>query len=112
MGTCNDGSILVLHSTAAPSRTNQPGGGVELSAIGESKKCEAYKLADKYMKKYYPEWYARYPVALKKFDDYVENDDKSLGKFSWNLSGENNGLIDPDNYRNKTPEQILSDLFS
>ena len=51
---------------------------------------------------YYSEWYKRYPVALKNFNNYVENDD-SLGEFSWNLTDENNGLTDPDNYSNKKP---------
>ena len=35
----------------------------------------------------------------------------NAGKFTWNLTGENGGLNDPDDYRNKTPEEILKDLF-
>ena len=111
VGTCEDGSILVLHSTAAPSRTGQPGGGPELSAIGADENCEAYKLADKYMSEYYPEWYARYPAALKDYDEYTSLEKETSGKFSWNITGEDGGLNDPDGYRNMTPEEILEDLF-
>lgn len=111
LGTCEDGSILILHSTPAPSRTGQPGGGPEFSAIGEDESCDAYVLADSYMSRYFPEWYARYPVALKDYEQYTEIEGANAGKFSWNLTGENGGLSDPDGYRNKTPEEIMRDLF-
>ena len=52
LGTCGDGSVVILHSTPADSRTGQPGGGVELSAIGLSEECEAYQLADRYASHY------------------------------------------------------------
>ena len=111
LGTCEDGSILILHSTPAPSRTGQPGGGPELSAIGEDESCDAYVLADSYMSRYFPEWYARYPVVLKDYAQYTEVEGANAGKFSWNLTGENGGLSDPDGYRNETPEEIMRDLF-
>ena len=111
LGTCADGSILILHSTPAPSRTGQPGGGVELSAIGDSEECNAYKLADKYMSEYYPEWYARYPIILKDYDKLTKTTDENAGKFSWVVTGENGGLTDPEGYRNMTPEEVLEDLF-
>ena len=111
LGTCKDGSILILHSTPAPSRTGQPGGGVELSAIGDSEECDAYKLADKYMSQYYPEWYARYPIILKDYDKLTKTTDENAGKFSWYVTGENGGLTDPEGYRNMTPEEVLEDLF-
>ena len=111
MGTCDDGSILILHSTPALSRAGQPGGGPELSAIGEDENCDAYILADQYMSEYYPEWYERYPVALKDFEQYTAMESEYAGKFTWNVSGENGGLNDPDDYKNKTPEEILKDLF-
>lgn len=111
VGTCEDGSILILHSTPALSRTGQPGGGPELSAIGADESCEAYRLADSYMSKYFPEWYERYPVALKDYEQYTTIDGEYTGKFSWNLTGENGGISDPDGYQNMTPEEILEDLF-
>ena len=111
VGTCDDGSLLILHSTAADSRTGQPGGGPELSAIGEDENCEAYQLADQYMSEYFPEWYERYPVALKDYEQYTSVENENAGKFSWNLTGENGGLNDPDHYSDMTSEEILEDLF-
>lgn len=111
LGTCEDGSIVILHSTAADSRTGQPGGGPELSAIGESKDCDAYRLADKYMSKYFPDWYARYPIALKNYEEYTYVEGEYVGKFSWNLTGADSVLSDPDNLRSKRPEEILEILF-
>lgn len=111
LGTCEDGSILILHSTAAHSRTGQPGGGPELSAIGESKGCDAYRLADEYMSEYFPDWYARYPIALKKYEEYTHVEGEYVGKFSWNLTGADAVLSDPDNLRSKRPEEILEILF-
>ena len=111
VGTCDDGSLLILHSTAADSRTGQPGGGPELSAVGEDENCEAYQLADRYMSEYFPDWYERYPVALKEYEQYTSVENENAGKFSWNLTGENGGLNDPDHYSNMTPEEILEDLF-
>ena len=112
VGTCKDGSILILHSTAADSRTGQPGGGPELSAIGEDENCDAYRLADSYMSKYFPEWYTRYPIALKEYEKYTAIDGEYTSKFTWSLTGENGGLTDPDHYRSMTPEGILEDIFS
>ena len=111
LGTCEDGSIVILHSTAADSRTGQPGGGPELSAIGESKDCDAYRLADKYMSKYFSDWYARYPIALKNYEEYTHVEGEYVGKFSWNLTGADSVLSDPDNLRSKRPEEILEILF-
>lgn len=111
VGTCQDGSILILHSSPTDSRTGQPGGGPQLSAIGEDETCEAYQLADRYMSEYFPEWYERYPIALKDYEMYTAVEGEYAGKFSWNLTGQNGGLEDPDNYRNMTPEEILEDLF-
>lgn len=111
LGTCHDGSLLIMHSTPQKSRHGQPGGGPELSAIGMDMNCEAYRLADTYMSRYFPEWYARYPVALKEYNEYIAISSEYTGKFSWSLTGENGGLNDPDDYKNMTAEEILKDLF-
>ena len=49
LGTCDDGSVVIVHSTPSKSRSLQPGGGVQISAVGTSEDCEAYQLADAYM---------------------------------------------------------------
>ena len=107
LGTCKDGSIVFMHST--PNTTN--GAGVQISAIGPNKNCEAYKLANQYMNKYFPQWSERYgdQVLCLTFDSYTKVYGDYAGKFSWNLK---NGVIsDPDGYAKMTPAQILADLF-
>ena len=112
LGTCEDGSILILHSTPSMSRTGQPGGGPQLSAIGKDESCEAYRLADHYMSEYFPDWYARYPVIRKDYPSYTTCSGEYAGKFSWSLSGKNGGISDPDNYRYMTPKELLEDIFA
>lgn len=114
-GTCSDGSILIAHSTPNLSRSGQPGGGVQLSAVAQSEKdtdCEAYRLADAYMSKFCPEWYERYPVAAREYGKFTAFTKEQGGKFSWNLTGENGGLTDPDGVADMTPEEVLRLLCS
>ena len=108
LGTCNDGSTLIVHSTPSRSRTNQPGGGVQISAIGDSEDCEAYKLADRYMSEYYPEWYERYPIYLCDPNVYFTFTGENAGKFTWS----NDIMPDSENVRDMTPDEVLELLFS
>ena len=116
IGTCSDGSIVFSHSTPSDSKTGNPGGGVQLSALNPSTPgstdCDAYRLATKYMQKYYPEWSERYDAVLKDYDSYTEvtKDDSCWGgKFSWALDG--TGLTDPNGYADMSAAEILADLF-
>ena len=110
LGTCDDGSILIVHSTNGNSRTGQPGCGVTLGAVGESKDCQAYILADKYMSTYFPEWYERYEVPLSSPDRYFQMDGEKTGRFTWNTkSGAT--LTDEEGIRQKSPEDILKICF-
>lgn len=106
VGTCDDGSIVFLHST--PNTTD--GAGAQISAIGPDKNCEAYQLANRYMNKYYPAWSERYgdQVLCLTFDGYTRVYGDTAGKFSWDLNGV---ITDPDGYADMTPAQILTDLF-
>ena len=107
LGTCADGSTLIVHSTPSRSRQNQPGGGVQISAIGTSNECEAYKLADEYMSKYYPEWYSRYPIYLCDPQVYLTFTGENAGKFTWSTDV----LEDSENVRNMTPKEVLETIF-
>ncbi len=110
LGTCDDGSILIVHSTNGNSRTGQPGCGVTLGAVGESKTCQAYILADKYMSTYFPEWYDRYEVPLSRPDRYFQMDGEKTGRFTWNTkSGVT--LTDEEGIRQKSPEDVLKICF-
>ncbi|MBQ7505870.1 MAG: hypothetical protein IJT05_00950 [Lachnospiraceae bacterium] len=109
LGTCSDGSVLILHSSPSKSRAGSPGGGVQLSAIGWSESCEAFALADRIMSSWYPQWYERYPVLLANPDTYFSFSGDSAGLFSWNIGGA--GLSDPDGLLSKTPAEVLDVVF-
>ena len=116
IGTCSDGSIVFSHSTPSNSKDGQGGGGVQLSALNPSNPgstdCEAYRLATKYMQKYYHEWSERYDAVLKDYNSYTEvtkDDSYWGGKFSWALDG--TGLTDPNGYADMSAAEILADLF-
>ena len=111
LGTCEDGSVVIMHSTPSVSRSGQPGGGVQISAIGYSEECEAYALADLYMSKYYPGWYERYPIYLCEPDKYFAFEGENAGRFSWNTENSDDGLKDPDGITEKTPKEVLKLLF-
>lgn len=80
IGQCGDGSVVIVHSTVTESRTGSRGGGVQLSAVGFTKDCQAYAIADRYMTKYYPEWHARYETELKSPEIYFP---EGAVRFSW-----------------------------
>ena len=109
VGTCDDGSILALMCVPSDSYDGQPGGGVQLAAIGESENTEAYRLAASYMTGYYPEWSSRYPPLLVSSRAYLQIEGNVAGLFSWNMS--DGVLSDPDGYREMSPAEILEDLF-
>lgn len=100
LGTCSDGSILILHSTPSTSRTGSKGGGVQISAIG-SAGSEAAQLAEKYMSACWPEWYARYPIRICEPGSYLS----CVGHFTWSDS------LDPDGCRQMAPAELLRNLF-
>ena len=112
LGTCDDGSVVIAHSTPSDSRTGQPGGGVQISAIGDTEDCEAYILADRYMSEYYPKWYERYPVKLADPETYFTFEGENAGRFIWDTNESANGLKDPENIREKAPEDVLELLFA
>ena len=108
LGKCEDGSLVILHSTPSDSINGQGGGGVQINGVGDSENCQAVKLAEEYMSKYYPQWWDRYHEVYKNFDDYTKYEGENAGKFSWDLK---NTLADPDGYANKKADEILADLF-
>lgn len=108
LGKCDDGSLVILHSTPSDSINGQGGGGVQINGVGDSENCQAVKLAEKYMSQYYPQWWERYHKVYKSFDSYTKYSGKDAGKFSWDLK---NTLADPDGYANKKADEILADLF-
>ncbi len=110
IGKCSDGSIVIAHSTPSLSREGQGGGGVQLSAIGKDKGCEAYLLADHYMKSYFPKWYERYAPLLCSPDKYTDFSSENTTRFSFDLSI-GGALRDPEGVSDMDAAQILSLLF-
>lgn len=108
LGKCEDGSLVILHSTPSDSINGQGGGGVQINGVGDSENCQAVKLAEEYMSKYYPQWWERYHKVYKSFDSYTKYSGKDAGKFSWDL---NNTLSDPEGYADMKADAILADLF-
>lgn len=111
LGTCDDGSVVIVHSAPSKSRRLQPGGGVQISAVGTDAGCEAYTLAERYMAKYYPAWYARYPICLCDPEVYFAFEGETAGRFSWRTDGGGGGFTDLDGIRDMKPAQVLELLF-
>lgn len=112
LGTCDDGSVVIVQSAPSRSRTGQPGGGVQISAVGESYNCEAYILADRYMSEYYPGWYERYKTYLCDPDLFFSFEGADAGRFTWDVTEAGEGLSDPDGLQGMDPEEVLSILFN
>ncbi|MGN1230266.1 MAG: hypothetical protein ACI4TP_00055 [Anaerotignum sp.] len=109
LGACEDGSLVILHSTPTESKSGCAGGGVQLSGVG-FEGCQAQELAQAYMQKYFPEWSSRYDAVFKPYEVYVEaalEANENTGLFHWT----DTTLCDPDGYRNLSAEEILQDLF-
>ena len=111
LGTCKDGSVVMAHSSPSLSREGQPGGGVQIAALGADKDCQAYRLADRFMSEYYPDWHERYATDIKSQSLYFDFQDERAGIFSWNTDGSNGGLTDPDDIRNMDPKRVLNMIY-
>lgn len=100
VGQCRDGSVVLLHSSPP---------GVQLCgtpAPSGKSSSRAAALAKKYMKKYYPGWYKKFPNCSRGMS-YL----RDYAQMRWRIS-KTSVMSDPDGYRNMTAEQILKDLFS
>ena len=106
LGSCPDGSAVILESTPSKSIKGAQGGGIQLTALG-AKDSNAAALAAKYMEKCSPEWARRYPVNVIDFGNRISFTGDSAGRFTWSRDV----LADPDGYENKNAEEILKDLF-
>lgn len=100
LGQCKDKSVVFVHSSPS---------GVQISGTVTPKgkqNSQAYKLAKKYMKKYYPEWTKKYP-ALCKNSSYLTH----YSQMRWTTEGDDVVLSDPDGYQDTSAEEVLEDLF-
>lgn len=96
IGQCSDDSVLLFHSSP-------PGVMLSGTTTPDNKKSEAIELAQYYMKKYYKQWYNRFP-EIKRDSTYLTH----YRQFRWH----NDILPDTENYKNMSVENVLKDLFS
>ena len=101
IGKCNDGSVVLVHSSPKGVMIN---GTVSRSGKVKSK---AWKLARKYMKKYYPVWYKRYP-DVSRGSSYLNN----YGRMRWNLGTKNSVMSDPEGLRKMSAKKVLKVIFN
>ncbi len=95
LGTCEDGSVLLVHSSPP---------GVRLCGIAKSSKAKAaVKLAENYMQTYYPEWYSRFPDCESP-KSYL----KKTAQFRWNEET----FPDAAQIQSMTPEALLKLLYN
>lgn len=100
VGQCSDSSVVLLHSSPK---------GVMLSGTytrSGSKISEAITLATKYMKKYYPAWYSKYPDCSRG-TTYLT----SYGRMRWYLTG-SSVMTDSEGLRHMNASQVLKSIFS
>lgn len=95
LGACKDGSVVIMHSSP-------PGVALSGTLMIDGSKSEAVQLAETYMKRYYPSWYAKYPNCGKS-SSYITT--SSCMKWSESV------LSDPEGLREMTAEQVLQYIF-
>ncbi|MBO6126620.1 MAG: hypothetical protein J6P21_01260 [Clostridia bacterium] len=118
LGKCNDGSVVLLHSSPP---------GVWIMGTTDkdgNKNSDAIKLAEKYGQKY-PTAYKWLKEIEKKgverewkkyFEDPIENsirdpNKKPVTRLVWYVDGEKGVLTDPEGIRKMSPEKVLGYIF-
>ena len=96
VGRCHDGSVVFLHSTP-------PGVSLAGTLLADGSESEATKLAERYMRIYFPDWYQRYPNCRK---DYAYLTDSA--SMRWNRKT----LSDEEGLTEMTAAEVLAWMFS
>lgn len=99
LGGCSDGSVVFVHASPP---------GVRLcgtAAADGNADSEAVQTAEKFMQRFYPEWYEKFPDCSKNASYLTKYD-----QFRWNMS-ENGVMSDPEGFLALTPEEILTELL-
>ena len=99
VGQCKDGSVVLVH--ASPQ-------GVMLSGTptkGGSKNSQAIKLATKYMKRFYPDWYKRFPDSSRGISYLTD-----YSQMRWSLSGKRM-MSDPEGLAGMNAPAVLKQIY-
>lgn len=97
LGQCADNSLVIIHATppcVQINGTTTPNGDWNSQAI---------ILARQYMNKYYPKLMQKFDLSCGVGMSYI----KAINTTRWH----DYILADPDNYKNKTADAVLNDLF-
>ena len=95
VGTCEDGSVLLLHCSP-------PGVFFCGTKLPDGNKSAAVTLAEHIMKMYYPEWYERFPKCYRSYSYLTET-----SVMRWNCKV----LKDEEGLANMSAEEIVALLF-
>ncbi len=98
LGQCEDGSVVLIHST--------PNAGVQISGTqtrSGNADSEAVQLAQEAMKKYFPYWSRFYSVKTCSVDTYLKGN-----LMRWDFS---KTLKDPEGIHTMTPSQVIDVLL-
>ena len=101
IGKCSDGSVVLVHSSPK---------GVMINGTVSPKgkvKSKAWKLAKKYMKKYYPEWFKKFP-DVSRGSSYLN----SYARMRWYLGTKNSVMSDPEGLRTMSAPEVLKVIFN
>lgn len=101
IGKCSDGSVVLVHSSPKGVMINGT-----VTPAGKMK-SKAWKLARKYMKKYYPVWYKRYPDVSRGVS-YLT----SYSRMRWYLGTKDSVMSDPEGLRNMDAQHVLKAIFN
>ena len=91
LGTCADGSVLLVHSSP-------PGVSVCGTLLEDGTESIAVKLAREYMKEYHPQWQAKYPNRSVPHT-YLQN----VSVLRWNTKT----MLDAKDWQNRSAEEIF-----
>ena len=100
VGQCDDGSVVLLHASPPGvmiTGTSTPSG---------NSFSEAAALASRYMKKYYPDYYAKFSGQLNRGSSYLHN----YSRMRWYLTGKC-VMTDPDGFTGKSAAKVLRKLL-
>ncbi len=95
VGMCEDGSVLMLHSSP-------PGVGFYGTTLADGSKSQAVTLAEHVMKTYYPDWYAKYPKCDRPYFYLTTS-----SAMRWNRET----LTDDEDLSNLSAQEIVHRLF-
>ena len=95
VGMCEDGSMLLLHSSP-------PGVSFSGTNLPDGSKSQAVALAEQIMEEYYPQWYARYKNYACRAS-YLDR--TTVMRWSENV------LSDEENLREMSAEEVVAAIF-